>query len=126
MSRYLTLPAGFRPHTGYIYGGLEGLADCSPYLGGDRDVRWCELVRVAPGDAAVYPVKLQVPGRGEGQFKYEEVEEWRYERVVLEGLVELDRRKSLWAVLEDRTGSAIPPGIDPAWAWATTDSVPVQ
>lgn len=123
-SRYITLPDSFKPETGYIYGGLEGKADCEPYTRhgtGQADLRWMSLVRVSPGSASVFPVKLAVPGRGEGQFKYDEVVEWRYERVVLEALVELDQNKALWAVFADRTGSAIPPGIDPQWAWYITD-----
>lgn len=113
--RYLDLPDDFRPKRGWTYGGLEGLADCEPYLrhGGDPDVRWCRFSRLALGDAAVYPVKLHVPGRGEGQFKFEEVERWRYERSVLEALHELARTHSLTGF--DTSMSAIPPGIDPDW-----------
>lgn len=122
--KWLALPESFKPER-YIYGGLQGFADCEPYIrhAGGRDMRWCDFSRVASGTAAVYPVKLLVPGRGEGQFKYEEVERWRYLYHVLDALVELDRHKGLWAVLEDRTGSAIPPGIDPVWAWAHTGKV---
>jgi hypothetical protein len=106
------MPEDFRPQNGWVYGGLEGLADCGPYFGRDHDIRWCEFSRIAPGSAAVFPVKLMVPGRGEGQFKFEEVLKWRYERSILEALYELERAK-------DGTGftarSALPPGVDADW-----------
>lgn len=123
LTRYLTLPDGFRPGAGWVYGAVEGKADCGPYTTGEIDVRWMSLLRVAPGTAAVYPVKLQVPGRGEGQFKFEEVEEWRIEADVLDMLVELDRHHDIRPELADRRGSALGPGIDPEWAWRVTERI---
>jgi hypothetical protein len=29
---------------------------------------WCRVIRLAPGNAARYPVKVEIPGRGEGQY----------------------------------------------------------
>lgn len=118
MSRYVRLPDDFRPESGYTYNGLEGLADCGPYLGGSRDVCWCEFIRVASGSASVYPVKLQVPNRGEGQFKFEEVEGWRFNRYTLEALVEADRARGYplrGPQPFPRNRSSIPPGIDREW-----------
>lgn len=106
MSRYLCLPPDFRPEQGWVYGGLEAFVDCGPYLGGDHDVRWCKFLRLAPGSAAVFPVKVQVPNRGEGQYKFEEVEAWRYERSVLEALFHHHI---------DGEPTPLPPGIDVDW-----------
>lgn len=115
--RYLALPADFRPERGHHYAGLEAFVDCSPYLGGDRDFRWCEVERIAPGTASVFPVKVQVPDRGEGQFKFEEVEGWRYLRIVLEMHADADRARGLElrGPQPPREQSSIPPGIDREW-----------
>lgn len=66
MTRYIDLPTDFRPQQGHAYGGLEALVNCAAYLGEGVGHRWCEFMRLAPGTAAVYPVKVQVPERGEG------------------------------------------------------------
>jgi len=36
-------------------------------------VRRCRVTRLAVGSASVYPIKFEVPGRGEGQCKLSEV-----------------------------------------------------
>jgi hypothetical protein len=51
--------------------GQEVLVDTSCY--GVRGQHWCLVVRVLPEwSAGVYPVKVQVPDRGIGQFKASE------------------------------------------------------
>jgi len=40
---------------------------------GVNGYNWCEVTRLAPGSAAVYPIKVEVPGRGEGQYNAAEV-----------------------------------------------------
>lgn len=104
--RYVTLPDDFRPERSWHYGGLEAFVDVGPYLGGDPDFRWCRFRRLAPGTAAVFPVKLAVPNRGEGQWKFEEVMGWRYNRSVLE---------ALYHNHVDGVPTALPPGIDAGW-----------
>lgn len=104
--RYIELPEDFRPSPEWRYSSLEVLADVAPYTGASgEDVRWCHFERVAAGDASVYPVKASVPDRGQGQWKFSEVRQWRAERAVLEGLYELHRD----------TGTDLPPGIDADW-----------
>jgi hypothetical protein len=112
--RYLDLPKNFQPERGWSYSGLFALVDCAAYTrhGGDPDVRWCRFERLSIGDAAVYPVKVRVPGRGIGQFKFEEVRRWRYERSVLEALEELARAHRATGF---NGTTPIPPGIDPDW-----------
>lgn len=45
--------------------------DTTPY--GVPGFNWCYVMRLAPGSLATYPIKVQVPGRGEGQYKASEV-----------------------------------------------------
>lgn len=49
------------------------LVDTTAY--GVPGAHWCEVVGVSEGDAAVYPIKVQVPGKGVGQYKQSEVAE---------------------------------------------------
>ena len=117
--RYLTLPRDFQPESGWSYDGLEALVDCEAYTRhgtGLADDRWCELAYVSPGSASVYPVKVEIPERGIGQFKFDEVKGWRYLRAVLEALEEVDRAHGRAPeVLREVQPTAIPPGIDPVW-----------
>lgn len=55
--------------------GDELLVDTSAY--GVPGEHWCEAIGLAPGDAAVYPYKVQVPERGEGQYSAPEILGWR-------------------------------------------------
>lgn len=55
--------------------GDELLVDTSAY--GVPGEHWCEVVGLAPGDAAVYPYKVDVPERGTGQYSAREVLGWR-------------------------------------------------
>lgn len=113
--KYLTLPEDFVPQRSWAYGGLQGLVDVKPYSRTSHaDVRWCAFVYVAPGDAAVYPYKFEMPQRsGVLQFKLAEVVGWRYEMFVLEALADgwLGRTA---ARLTDRD-EAILPGLDNDW-----------
>lgn len=52
------------------------LVDIAPYVHG-AGLTWCPYLRKAPGSASVYPYKVQVPDRGEGQFRASEVYGWR-------------------------------------------------
>lgn len=52
--------------------GYEVLVDCTAY--GVQGMRWCLVESHALGSAAVYPIKVRVPGRGQGQFRPREVE----------------------------------------------------
>lgn len=40
---------------------------------GPQGYNWCKVTRLAPGSAAVYPVKVEIPGHGEGQYAYTEI-----------------------------------------------------
>jgi hypothetical protein len=51
--------------------GDQVLVDTTAY--GVPGQRWCPITRFAPGDAARYPVKVQIPDRGEGQYSATEV-----------------------------------------------------
>lgn len=104
--RYLELPEDFKPSPTWHYGGLEVLVDCTLYTAAlERDWRWCEFLKLAPGDESLFPVKAMVPNRGIGQWKLEEVKRWRYERTILEALEELHRKN----------GTDLPPGVDADW-----------
>ncbi len=110
VERYIELPSDFRPSSSWIYSGLEVLVDVAPYTGmykaGGKDMRWCSFERVAAaGSLSVFPVKAQVPGRGIGQWKFSEVQGWRYEASTLAALSELHRS----------IGADLPPGIDAEW-----------
>jgi hypothetical protein len=45
--------------------------DCTAY--GVPGYHWCRFSGVAPGSASVYPIKFEVPDKGIGQCKPEEV-----------------------------------------------------
>jgi hypothetical protein len=51
--------------------GDEVLVDCSAY--GVAGKHWCRVTYTNYWSAAVYPVKVEIPGRGEGQFKVSEL-----------------------------------------------------
>jgi hypothetical protein len=51
--------------------GDQVLVDTGCY--GVQGYHWCPVIRLAPGSAAVYPVKVEVPGRGEGQYAPTEI-----------------------------------------------------
>lgn len=55
--------------------GDEVLVDTSAY--GVPGEHWCEVVGLAPGSASVYPYKVDVPGRGHGQYRAREILAWR-------------------------------------------------
>lgn len=44
---------------------------------GDPEPKWCDVLSIAPGTAAVYPIRVQVPERGQGQYALPEVLGWR-------------------------------------------------
>lgn len=54
-----------------IRSGDRILIDSTCY--GVPGLRWCRVTRLAHGTASVYPIKYEVPGRGEGQCKVSEV-----------------------------------------------------
>jgi hypothetical protein len=57
--------------------GQEVLVDTTCY--GVPGAHWCQVTRVLPAwSAGVYPVKVQVPERGEGQFKLSECQGARW------------------------------------------------
>jgi hypothetical protein len=104
--RYIELPENFRPDFGWISSAIEVLVDVAPYIhGGSEDIRWCKFTRVAPGSASVYPVKAEVPGRGQGQWKFSEVRRWRAERSVFIGLLEAHHHG----------GGELPHGLAVSW-----------
>lgn len=55
--------------------GDEVLVDTTTY--GLAGQRWCTVTRLARGSASVYPIKVQIPDRGEGQYKPTEIMEVR-------------------------------------------------
>jgi hypothetical protein len=55
-----------------IPGHTEVLVNTYPYSNYNDD-QWCLVEAIAPGSAAVYPVKVAIPGRGRGQYKYSEL-----------------------------------------------------
>lgn len=59
-------------------GSVEVFVDVSAYNGDVAPLQWCLILRVLfPGSAGVYPVKVQIPDRGEGQFKWSEIRDVR-------------------------------------------------
>jgi uncharacterized protein YegP (UPF0339 family) len=82
---------------------VQAEVDVCAYMRDHRPSRflWCSLTNVAPNVNAAYPVKARVPGRGVGQWKYEEVRAWRAERRFLEDHLELYRQ----------IGAGLPPGL---------------
>lgn len=59
--------------------GDEVLVRIDAYTGGGgSSLCWCRVTRVLPAwSAGVFPVKVQIPNRGEGQFKRSEIEDYR-------------------------------------------------
>lgn len=55
--------------------GDEVLVDTGCY--GPQGYHWCKVIRLAPGSAARYPVKVDVPGRREGQYALTEILDYR-------------------------------------------------
>lgn len=53
------------------------LVDTTVY--GVPGTNWCQWDHTALGDAAVYPYKVHIPGRGIGQYKASEVQDVRDE-----------------------------------------------
>lgn len=82
--------AGWCPAVPTAYGGwelghVEALVDVEAYVDEPGPVwRWCRFEHIAPGTASVYPFKLAVPGRGQGQFKNDEIRMWRIKRESLD------------------------------------------
>jgi hypothetical protein len=71
---------------------------------GDPVPAWCRVTSIAPGTAAVYPIRVQIPERGEGQYALPELLGWR---------------RPLWAhqaLLEGRKRSGLPVGEEAAIA----------
>ena len=65
-------PVNFEPVVGIkLTHGMEVYVDCSAY--GVEGFHWCRVDWVAHGTASVYPIKFDVPGKGTGQCKAEEV-----------------------------------------------------
>lgn len=65
---------------GRLLGLREGdsvLVDVSPYGVGGVPKRWCKVTRIAPGTAAVYPIKVAVPPRARGQYAVRQIRGWR-------------------------------------------------
>ena len=73
--------------------GDELLVDTSAY--GVPGEHWCEVTGLAPGSASVYPYKVQVPGRGQGQYRASEVLGWRRPLVLHRLLREASRLGAL-------------------------------
>lgn len=70
--------------------GDEALVDTSAY--GVEGQHWCRVTRrLGDWSAAVYPLKVHVPGRGEGQFKLSEVVEFRTPPSVAAMLADVER-----------------------------------
>lgn len=56
--------------------GMEVLVDTTCY--GVEGPTWCRVTRLLEAwSAGVYPVKVQIPGRGEGQYKRSEIQAMR-------------------------------------------------
>lgn len=64
-----------RPAQVRIQVGDDVLVDTTPY--GVPGYCWCRVTRIAPGSAAVFPIKVQIPSRGEGQYKAIEIADIR-------------------------------------------------
>ncbi len=64
---------------GYCYSGaVEMLVNAQPYTHTSfPDMQWLPVKRIASGEAAVYPLKADIPDRGEGQWKLSEVQGFR-------------------------------------------------
>lgn len=77
---------GLEPKPDWTNTAVEALVDVSDYVdhGGEADWRWCQLDRVLFRESAgVYPVKVRIPGRGQGQYRHEEVRAYRIDLDVL-------------------------------------------
>lgn len=61
----------------WLIPGDELLVDVSAYGWPEPQLRWCAVTKLAPGSASVYPYKVKIPGRGEGQYRASEVLAWR-------------------------------------------------
>ena len=57
------------------YQALHALVDTTAY--GVDGWHWCEVVEILKGTAAVYPIKVQIPDRGIGQYKEPEILDWQ-------------------------------------------------
>ncbi|MGH9058023.1 MAG: hypothetical protein ACRDZY_00680 [Acidimicrobiales bacterium] len=57
---------------------LEVLVDTTAYGVDGRS--WCPVTRLATGGAAEFPVKVLVPGHGEGQYRLTEIHAQRHRR----------------------------------------------
>lgn len=51
------------------------LVDTAAY--GTPGLNWCEVIEVVGGDVATYPVRVRVPGGIVGEFRIDQVQEWR-------------------------------------------------
>lgn len=51
------------------------LVDISNYAMTDKP-EWCSFLYSVPGSASVYPYKVQIPGKGVGQYRAREVLAW--------------------------------------------------
>jgi hypothetical protein len=56
---------------GEVAVGDRVLVDTTCY--GVPGEHWCPVIRLSAGAAAVYPVKVEIPGRGEGQYAAREI-----------------------------------------------------
>lgn len=70
--------------------GDQVLVDTTAY--GVPGANWCTVVRrLGEWSAAVYPLKVQIPDRGVGQYKLSEVAEWRTPEHITDMLADVQR-----------------------------------
>lgn len=72
----------------HLIPGDEVLIDVSAYNAQVDEPQWCEVSHLAAGSASVYPYKVRIPGRGEGQYRASEVLAWRRPIAVHQRLLE--------------------------------------
>ncbi len=67
------------PRAGYVNNNsVEAYVDTSAY--GLDGWRWCVVTGCSVGSASVYPLKVDVPGRGKGQYRLDEARGFRMTR----------------------------------------------
>ncbi len=68
---------------GSSYTGLLKVKVTTAYYGLSGE-HWCDVTRVASGDTP-YPIKVDIPNRGNGQYRYDEVLDGRLMGVLMVG-----------------------------------------
>lgn len=61
----------------HLIPGDQVLVDVSAYNVEVEPMQWCDVIGLAAGDAAVFPYKVTIPDRGQGQYAAGEIHAWR-------------------------------------------------